>query len=76
MTFIAKRVQDLVPIWDLTFDNIYIGSMTDFPGEGPMATITFNGIEVTVNGSSSRLCLSNAEIAYRQLVHSHTEMKL
>lgn len=50
--FTIKQVQDNVPVWDFHLDGIWIGCMTNFPGEGPAATIRVGGQKATVQGTS------------------------
>lgn len=75
-SLIAKRVQDFVPIWDLIADGVYVGSMTDLPDEGPMATVTVDGISVTVSGPTLYYCLATAKDAYFNLTKPLKEVSL
>ena len=63
-SFLAKRVQAFVPIWNLTVDGVFIGSMTDFAAEGPTATVTLGAEKITVCGGNLRVCLACAKEAY------------
>ena len=79
--FKAIKVKEGYPIWDLisftlidgslTEDNI--GSMTDFTNEGPMATVSRNGEEVTVSGIDLKDCLVKAKDAYHSINLNYDE---
>ena len=75
-SLIAKRVQDFVPIWDLIVDGVYVGSMTDLPDEGPMATVTVDGVSVTVSGPTPYYCLAMAKDAHLNLIKSLKKVSL
>lgn len=68
-SFLAKRVRAFVPVWDLTVDGAFIGTMTCFPGEGPMATVRLGNSKMTVGGDDIRSCLFYAKEAYLLLDH-------
>jgi len=75
VSYKAKRVAAGVPIWDLIEVVTYegkvkekeVGSLTDFPNEGPMATVRFDGAERTVSGATVAECLSEARDAIASL---------
>jgi hypothetical protein len=50
--FDIKQVQEDVPVWDFIDAGFWIGCMTNFPGEGPVATIRVGGVKVTVAGAT------------------------
>jgi len=68
----AVRVAAGVPIWSLfeiVIDNgklteKEIGSLTSFPNEGPMATVSKDGEDITVSGVDLKDCLTKAKEAY------------
>lgn len=39
MQLTTKQVQNDVPVWDVLIDGEVCGCITQFPGEGPMATV-------------------------------------
>tara|TARA_R100000329_G_scaffold115872_1_gene95274 strand:- start:120 stop:512 length:393 start_codon:yes stop_codon:yes gene_type:complete len=62
---IAKRVAPNFPAWDLYADGIVIGVMTDFEGEGPVATVkTQTKGQETVAGDDIKECLGNARAVF------------
>tara|TARA_R110002012_G_scaffold25654_1_gene84526 strand:+ start:639 stop:995 length:357 start_codon:yes stop_codon:yes gene_type:complete len=71
----AVRVAAGVPIWSLfevVIDNgklteTEIGSLTNFPNEGPMATVTFDGVDMTVSAPTVAECLVKAKAALADL---------
>jgi len=66
--FIARRVAPNVDIWNL-FDGIDdIGCLTRFPGEGPMATVTFCDFKQTVAAHTIHATLIAAKAAYLHLI--------
>ena len=68
-SFLAKRVKAFVPIWDLNADGVFIGTMTNFSGEGPTATVRLGKSQMTVGGDDIRSCLFYAKEAYLLLDH-------
>ena len=75
VSYKAKRVSAGVPIWDLIEVITYegkvkekeVGSLTDFPNEGPVATVRFDGAESTVSGATVSECLAEAKDAIASL---------
>ena len=75
VSYKAKRVAAGVPIWDLIEIINYegkvketeVGSLTDFPNEGPVATVRFDGAESTVSGATVAECLAEAKDAIASL---------
>jgi len=71
----AKRVAAGVPIWDLIEVVTYegkakekeVGSLTNFPNEGPVATVRFDGADSTVSGATVAECLAEAKDAIASL---------
>ena len=68
---IATRVQTGVPIWGLFVDGKDIGTLTIFDGEGPMATVQYEGAKDTVKGDTFQSCLYNAQNAYTALCYAY-----
>ena len=66
--FVAKQIQKGVPIWDLLADGADIGSLTSFPGEGPMATVKFHGRKATYSAGSIHAVLGAAKEGYFDLI--------
>jgi hypothetical protein len=64
----AVQVATGVPIWNLfevvvsegKVEEKEVGSLTDFPNEGPMATVCFDGADRTVSGATFDECLAAA----------------
>ena len=64
----AVQVATGVPIWNLfevvvsegKVEEKEVGSLTDFPNEGPMATVRFDGADRTVSGATFDECLAAA----------------
>ena len=62
----AVQVATGVPIWNLfevvvsegKVEEKEVGSLTDFPNEGPMATVRFDGADRTVSGATFDECLA------------------
>ena len=78
--YTAIRTNEGVPAWDLK-DNrsdFVIGFMTDFPGEGPTATVRLNQGEngVTVKSKSLHTCLLRAREAYEELYDEYETRQL
>ncbi len=71
--FIARRVAADVDIWNLFdgFDDI--GCLTRFPGEGPMATVTFCDGKRTVAAPTIHATLIEAKAAYLGLIDDMRE---
>ena len=75
VSYKAKRVAVGVPIWDLievvTYEDKVkekeVGSLTDFPNEGPVATVRFDGADRTVSGATVAECLAEAKDAIASL---------
>lgn len=81
ITYKAVRVEAGVPIWSLfevvtygSNSNPYckveeteIGSLTNFPNEGPMATVRFDGVDMTVSAPTVAECLVKAKAALADL---------
>ena len=62
---VAKRVAPNFPAWDLFADGVNIGVMTDFEGEGPVATVrTQTKGEERVEGDNINECLVYARAAF------------
>jgi len=82
ITYKAVRVEAGVPIWSL-FEVIVdggtlpyeteIGSLTDFPNEGPVATVRFDGAESTVSAATVAECLAKAKDAIASLEANDAE---
>lgn len=68
--FIARRVAPNVDIWNLFDGTDDIGCLTRFPGEGPMATVTYCGIKETVAASTIHATLIAAKTAYLDAIAS------
>ena len=73
MKLIARKVTSGVPIWDLFevvgSSEVDIGLLTDFPGEGPTATVRVVGLDpVTVACSTLNATLESARYAYERLM--------
>lgn len=66
--FVAKQVQKRVPIYDLFADGADIGSLTIFPGEGPMATVKFDGASATFSATTIHEVLVAAKEGYFDLI--------
>ena len=62
---VAKRVAPNFPAWDLFADGVNVGLMTDFDGEGPVASVRTQtkGLEV-VTGDNINECLTYARVAF------------
>jgi hypothetical protein len=73
--FIAKQVQKDIPIYDLLKDGNEIGTLTIFPGEGPMATVHHQGDQATVSGSTIHQCLMNAKEEYLAIVNGERQIE-
>ena len=76
--YTATRSAAGVPTWDLK-DNrsdYVIGFMTNFPGEGPMATVRLHHGDdgVTVSGKTLHSCLYQAREAYEALYDEDGQM--
>jgi len=64
---VAKRVAPNFPAWDLFADGVNIGVMTDFEGEGPVATVrTQTKGEERVEGDDINECLVYARVAFEE----------
>jgi hypothetical protein len=64
---VAKRVAPNFPAWDLFADGVNIGVMTDFEGEGPVATVrTQTKGEERVEGDNINECLVYARVAFEE----------
>ena len=62
---VAKRVAPNFPAWDLFADGFNIGVMTDFEGEGPVATVrTQTKGDERVEGDDINECLVYARAAF------------
>lgn len=62
---VAKRVAPNFPAWDLFADGVNIGVMTDFEGEGPVATVrTQTQGDERVEGDNINECLVYARAAF------------
>lgn len=66
--FTARRVAPGVDIWNMFADGHEIGSLTRFPGEGPMATVSFGAGRTTVAAATLHSTLRLAKDAYFELV--------
>ena len=69
--YTAIRSAEGVPTWDLkdSRSDYVIGFMTNFPGEGPIATVRLHHGDdgVTVSGKTLHSCLYQAREAYEAL---------
>ena len=69
--YTATCTNEGVPAWDIrdSLSDFVIGFMTDFPGEGPMATVRLSQGEegVTVKAKSRHACLLLAGETYAEL---------
>lgn len=74
--YTKKQVQDGVPIWDIYYDENRIGCLTDFPLDGPHATVRVavpDGentaiIERTVDAATVNSCFDRAISAHDALI--------
>lgn len=64
MKLIARQVADGVPVYDLLWDGADVGTLTAFPGEGPMATVRGYGGKETVAAATLHACLTAAQEAF------------
>ena len=87
ITYKAVRVEAGVPIWSLfevvtyggnsnpyrKVEETEIGSLTNFPNEGPVATVRFDGAERTVSAPTVAECLAEAKDAIASLEANDAE---
>ena len=68
--FKIRQVKEEIPIWDLMVGEQEVGSLTDFPGEGPVATVHVLDEKITVGGDGMRLfdVVVAARDAYLKLI--------
>ena len=73
--YTATRIQEGVPAWDLkdARSDFVIGYMTDFPGEGPVATVRLSKGDdgTTVKATTLHTCLFLAREAYEGLYDAY-----
>ena len=67
---IATQVEAGIPIWDLIAEGVDVGVLTDFPGEGPMATVRNAGREGTVRGVTMHETFKKASELFADLEQS------
>ena len=82
LAYKAVRAKKEVPIWDLmqvviengNLTETDVGTMTDFDGEGPMATVRFENVDRTVSATTIRECLEKAKSALADLEASAADL--
>lgn len=52
MRLTIQQVAEYVPAYNVLCDGADIGTITSFPGEGPMGTVRYNGSKHTVAGAT------------------------
>ena len=68
MTYIAKRVQAGIPIWDILAHGQDVGSLTNLPMEpSPMATVRYMGDEITFAAETIREVLALVGVHLREM---------
>jgi hypothetical protein len=76
MRLTIQQVAEYVPAYNVLCDGADIGTITSFPGEGPMGTIRYNGSKHTVAGETvaAVLMLLEDQVALEDYYASEEEI--